>query len=325
MICESTSLHKYINKSSNIFFVFGPEIVLKNNSVDLINQFLKEKSFNEKKIITESDYSKIESTILENASGSLFGSKIIIEINHLKGKIPKEIVNIFEMQDIKRFNDIALIIKSSIEKINKNTKWVKLLDSLGLIVECNKLKSYEEKAWVKNQLNFMNESDARDYSTRIADIFSGNLIAQQNEINILKLTYCEENKDKKIGIDNAEFLPYQLEDKIIELDTKYALRITKSIKKNDDHYGPLLVWIIGKVINTCIGSHQDNISLEKAGIWKNKIPNYLNFIKKNPLKKMLVLQKKVYELDLASKGLGGISKDQFWQELDNMVINLTSN
>ena len=182
MICESTSLSKYINKSSNIFFVFGPEIVLKNNSVDLINSFLKEKSFNEKKIITESDYSKIESTILENASGSLFGSKIIIEINHLKGKIPKEIVNIFEMQDIKKFNDIAIIIKSSIEKINKNTKWVKLLDSLGLIVECNKLKSYEEKAWVKNQLNFMNESDARDYSTRIADIFSGNLIAQQNEI-----------------------------------------------------------------------------------------------------------------------------------------------
>ena len=292
MICESTSLSKYINKSSNIFFVFGPEIVLKNNSVDLINQFLKEKSFNEKKIITESDYSKIESTILENASGSLFGSKIIIEINHLKGKIPKEIVNIFEMQDIKKFNDIALIIKSSIEKINKNTKWVKLLDSLGLIVECNKLKSYEEKAWVKNQLNFMNESDARDYSSRIADIFSGNLIAQQNEINILKLTYSEENKDKKIGFDNAEFLPYQLEDKIIELDTKYALRITKSIKKNDDHYGPLLVWIIGKVINTCIGSHQDNISLEKAGIWKNKIPNYLNFIKKKSTQKNACVSEK---------------------------------
>ena len=51
----------------------------------------------------------------------------------------------------------------------------------------------------------------------------------------------------------------------------------------------------------------------------------MNFIKKNPLKKMLFLQKKVYELDLASKGLGGMTKDQFWQELDNMVISLTSN
>ena len=36
------------------------------------------------------------------------------------------------------------------------------------------------------------------------------------------------------------------------------------------------------------------------------------------------LQKKVYELDLASKGLGGITKEQFWQELDNIVITLTT-
>ena len=91
MICESTSLNKYINKSSNIFFVFGSEIVLKNNSVDQINSFLKEQNLTEKKIITEADYSKIEKTIIENASGSLFGSKIIIEIGHQKGKIPKEI------------------------------------------------------------------------------------------------------------------------------------------------------------------------------------------------------------------------------------------
>ena len=325
MICESASLNKYIEKSSNIFFVFGSEIVLKNNAVDQINSFLKQQNFTEKKIIAEADFSKIESTIIENASGSLFGSKIIIEINHQKGRIPKEIINIFEMKNIKEFNNVAVIIKSSTEKINKSTKWVKLMDSLGLMVECNKLKSFEEKIWIKSQLSFMNKSDANEYSVRIADIFSGNLIAQQNEINILKLTYSEDNKNKKIGFDNAEFLPYQLEDKIIELNTKYALRITKSIKKNDDHYGPLLVWIIGKIINTCIGSLQDNINLEKAGIWKNKIPKYLNFMKKKSLKKMLLLQKKVYELDLASKGLGGMNKDQFWQELDNMVINLTSN
>ena len=92
MICESTSLNKYISKSSNIFFVFGSEIVLKNNSVDQINSFLKEQNFTEKKIITEADYSKIENLIIENASGSLFGSKIIIEIGHQKGKYQKKLL-----------------------------------------------------------------------------------------------------------------------------------------------------------------------------------------------------------------------------------------
>ena len=82
---------------------------------------------------------------------------------------------------------------------------------------------------------------------------------------------------------------------------------------------------MGKIINISVGSHQDKIGLEKAGVWRNKIPNYQKFIKKNSLKKMIPLQKKIYELDMASKGLTGITKDQFWQELDNMIIDLTSN
>ena len=159
----------------------------------------------------------------------------------------------------------------------------------------------------------------------ISDIYSGNLIAQNNEISLLKLTYSKKNKNQDIGSDTAEFLPYQLEDKVIELNTDYDLRIAKSIKKNDDHYGPLLVFIMGKIITASISYYQNkNAALEKAGIWKSKIPAYINFIRKNTLKKLMPLQKKIYELDLASKGLAGITKDQFWQEIDNMIIDLTS-
>ncbi len=324
MICDSTSIEKYIDKSQNIFFTYGPEIILRNNSIDYINNFFKKKDFTEKKIITENNFSNIEQIIAENAGGSLFGSKTIIEIIHSGGKVPKEITNIFEINEINRFENIVINIRSSIEKINKSTKWFKLMDNYSLIIECNKLKSFEEKIWIKSQLSFMEDVDAKKYTNRISDIFSGNLVAQQNEINILKLIYSNGDDNEKIDFDSAEFLPYELEDKIIELNTKYALRIVKSIKKNDEHYGPLLVWIIGKIINASIGGHQNKNNLEKAGIWRNKIPNYLNFMKHNSLKEIVPLQKKIFELDLASKGLAGITKDQFWQELDNMVIDLTS-
>ena len=324
MICDSTSIEKYIDKSQNVFFTYGPEIILRNNSIDYINNFFKKKDFTEKKIITENNFSNIEQIITENAGGSLFGSKTIIEIIHSGGKVPKEITNIFEINEINRFENIVINIRSSIEKINKSTKWFKLMDNYSLIIECNKLKSFEEKIWIKSQLSFMEDVDAKKYTNRISDIFSGNLVAQQNEINILKLIYSNGDDNEKIDFDSAEFLPYELEDKIIELNTKYALRIVKSIKKNDEHYGPLLVWIIGKIINASIGGHQNKNNLEKAGIWRNKIPNYLNFMKHNSLKEIVPLQKKIFELDLASKGLAGITKDQFWQELDNMVIDLTS-
>ena len=328
MICEATSLTKYIDKSPRLFFIFGSEVILKNTSIDQINEFYKKNGFTEKKAIFEKDFKDIERILIENAGGSLFGSKTIIEIFHNGGKIPKEITNIFEIPNINKMENIVIIIRSALEKINQKTKWVKKMNDISLIVQCAKLKPFEEKIWVKGKLTFMNEEDAKNYTDRITDMFSGNLVAQNNEINVLKLTYSEESNNVDIGIDDAEFLPYQLEDKIIELNTNYALRISKSIKKNDDHYGPLLVFIMGKIINTSVSAYQNintNSSLEKAGIWKSKIPAYVNFIKKNTLKKMMPLQKKVYELDLAAKGLAGITKDQFWQEIDNMIIDLTSN
>ena len=327
MICEATSLKKYIDKSPRLFFVYGPEIILKNDSIDHINEFYKKHGFTEKKAIFDKDFKDIERILIENAGGSLFGSKTIIEIFHNGGKIPKEIINIFEIPNINKMENIVIIIRSAIEKINQKTKWVKRMNDISLIVQCAKLKSFEEKIWVKDRLSFMNERDAKNYTNKITDMFSGNLVAQNNEINILKLTHSEESNNQDIEIDNAEFLPYHLEDKIIELNTNYALRISKSIKKNDDHYGPLLVFIMGKIINTSVSVHQNtnkNSSLEKAGIWRSKMPAYINFIKKNTLKKMMPLQKKIYELDLAAKGLAGITKDQFWQEIDNMIIDLTT-
>jgi len=327
LICDAGSLKKYIDKSHKIFFVFGPEVVLRNSSIDQINKFHFEKGFTEKKTIFEKDFKNIEKIIIENAGGSLFGSKTIIEIFHNGGKIPKEITNIFEIPNIEKMNNIIIVLRSVLEKINQSTKWVKRMNDSALIIQCSKLKSFEEKIWVKNQLKFMSEKNAKEYTERITDMYSGNLIAQNNEINILKLTYSDDSESSSIGIDNAEFLPYQLEDKIIEMNTDYALRIVKSIKKNDDHYGPLLVFIIGKIINTAVSCHQNinkKASLKNAGIWDSKIPTYMSFVKQNTLKKMMPLQKKVYELDLASKGLAGITKDQFWQEIDNMVINLTT-
>ena len=171
----------------------------------------------------------------------------------------------------------------------------------------------------------MNVTDIKDYTERLTNMFAGNLVAQNNEINLLKLTYAKDSENKNLDYDDAEFMPYELEDKIIDLDTKNALRIINTIKKNEEHYAQYLVSIVGSIINTSISIYQNRkLSLEKLGVWKTKIPGYKKFITKSNLKKLMPLQKKIYHLDLASKGLSGISKEQFWYELENMVVKLTS-
>ena len=262
---------------------------------------------------------------MQNAGGSLFGSKVIIEIIHNGSgtTLPKDILSIFDSQN---FDNFVIIVRSTIKKVNKNSAWVKLIDSKALIIECNKLKTYEEKAWVKDRLDFMNKLEADEYTERLTSMFSGNLVAQNNEINLLKITYSKNTENKKIEYDDAEFMPYELEDKIIELDTKNAIRIIHTIKKNEDHYAQYLVSIVGSIINTSISMFQNKkLSLENLGIWRSKVPGYKKFITKCNIKKLMPLQKQIYHLDLASKGLAGISKEQFWYELENMVVQLTSN
>ena len=324
MICNATSIKKYLDKSPKMFLIYGSEIVLINDSADQINDFFLKKDFSERIILTKENFRDAQKIVMQNSGGSLFGSKIIIEIIHNSSgaSLPKDILGIFNIDNLE---NVVIIVRSAIKKINKNTAWFKLIDSKALVIECNKLKAYEEKTWVKNRLDFMNVTDIEDYTERLTNMFAGNLVAQNNEINLLKLTYAKDSENKNLDYDDAEFMPYELEDKIIDLDTKNALRIINTIKKNEEHYAQYLVSIVGSIINTSISIYQNKkLSLEKLGVWKTKIPGYKKFITKSNIKKLMPLQKKIYHLDLASKGLSGISKEQFWYELENMVVKLTS-
>ena len=324
MICNATSIKKYLDKSPKMFLIYGSEIVLINDSADQINDFFLKKDFSERIILTKENFKDVQKIVMQNSGGSLFGSKIIIEIIHNSSgtSLPKDILGIFNIDNLE---NVVIIVRSAIKKINKNTSWFKLIDSKALVIECNKLKAYEEKTWVKNRLGFMNVTDIKDYTERLTNVFAGNLVAQNNEINLLKLTYVKDSENKNLDYDDAEFMPYELEDKIIDLDTKNALRIINTIKKNEEHYAQYLVSIVGSIINTSISIYQNKkLSLEKLGVWKTKIPGYKKFITKSNIKKLMPLQKKIYHLDLASKGLSGISKEQFWYELENMVVKLTS-
>ena len=43
----------------------------------------------------------------------------------------------------------------------------------------------------------MNKNDAEEYTERLTSMFSGNLVAQNNEINLLKITYSKNTENKK--------------------------------------------------------------------------------------------------------------------------------
>ena len=324
MKCDGLSYQKYINKGLNIFFLFGPEVVLKNNAKDDIRVHLAAQGFVEKKIVKDKEIDRLDKVITESIGGSLFASKIIIEISHTKGKIPESIQSIADMDYVRSRDDIAIIIDSHVDKVGSSLKWFKKMEEIALIIESKKLKSFEEKIWLKQQLSFIDSSKRSDLVNKISALSSSNLVAQQNEIKLLKLMSSPENIYSNEPMkDQAEFMPFELEDRIIKGDVKGAIRIVSSIKELESHYAALLVWVVGKIINNATSAMQSSrpdAALIKLGVWNNKVGDYKALMSKFELKDMINFQKKVFQLDLSNKG---INKANFWERLTDLIMELT--
>ena len=324
MKCDGLSYQKYINKGLNIFFLFGPEVVLKNNAKDDIRVHLAAQGFVEKKIVKDKEIDRLDKVITESIGGSLFASKIIIEISHTKGKIPESIQSIADMDYVRSRDDIAIIIDSHVDKVGSSLKWFKKMEEIALIIESKKLKSFEEKIWLKQQLSFIDSSKRSDLVNKISALSSSNLVAQQNEIKLLKLMSSPENIYSNEPMkDQAEFMPFELEDRIIKRDVKGAIRIVSSIKELESHYAALLVWVVGKIINNAASAMQSSrpdAALIKLGVWNNKVGDYKALMSKFELKDMINFQKKVFQLDLSNKG---INKANFWERLTDLIMELT--
>jgi DNA polymerase-3 subunit delta len=322
--CDGLSYQKYINKGLNIFFLFGPEVVLKNNAKDDIRVHLAAQGFVEKKIVIDKEIDRLDKVITESIGGSLFASKIIIEISHTKGKIPESIQSIADMDYVRSRDDIAIIIDSHVDKVGSSLKWFKKMEEIALIIESKKLKSFEEKIWLKQQLSFIDSSKRSDLVNKISALSSSNLVAQQNEIKLLKLMSSPENiYNNEPMKDQAEFMPFELEDRIIKGDVKGAIRIVSSIKELESHYAALLVWVVGKIINNAASAMQSSrpdAALIKLGVWNNKVGDYKALMSKFELKDMINFQKKVFQLDLSNKG---INKANFWERLTDLIMELT--
>ena len=76
-----------------------------------------------------------------------------------------------------------------------------MIDSKALVIECNKLKAYEEKTWVKNRLDFMNVTDIKDYTERLTNVFAGNNLAG---IIIIAVPTTYQFESKSPGQSNSQ-------------------------------------------------------------------------------------------------------------------------
>jgi DNA polymerase III delta subunit len=313
-------------KDHKCFLITGGELILKQEVVEIILVKLKSAGFNEKVSISQDELERMQEIASKNMGGSLFQENLILHIKHTSGKFPEKIKLFLEDAEIFNSPNIALIVESSIEKTPASGTWIKNFDANGLIINCSKLKIMEEKIWLKRQLNFLPKDLLPIFGSSIFQNNEANLLGQKNEVSLLKLLFLNQDKMSEAKTDHIIFgsgiSAFELEDLLLNRDFKKALKTINFMKEHDRQNSAPIIWIIAKVINSCLESLKSSnkkSALINSGVWSSKINLYLNLIKEATAKEFLSLNEEILKVDLINKGL---MRAETWEQIERVILKL---
>ena len=314
------------SKNSCYSFLYGSELVIKQDIADQILQSLKLAGFNDRVSLHQDELDKAEEIISRNVGGSLFQEKLILHLKHTSGKFPEKIKMILENQHLYNSDNLALIVESSIEKTPASGAWIKYIDEQGLIVNCSKLKTNEEKIWLKRQLEFLPKSLLPMFGGSIFQNNEGNLLGQMNEVRLLKLLFNSKQEIDETETTNIVFhsglSAFELEDVIIDRKFEKVLQTINFLKEHDSQNSAPLIWMIAKIINSCLEATlatNKKSALIKSGVWSSKIGQYLSLTKNSKASEFMRLSDQMLRLDLINKG---IIKSNVWEQIEKIILQL---
>ena len=308
------------------FLLHGDELILKQEIADTILESLRAGGFTDKVSLHQDELDQAEDIVMKNIGGSLFQGKLILHLKHTSGKFPEKIKSLFENNQIYNSHNLAIIIESSIDKAPSSGNWIKNIDDQGLIVDCRRLKTAQEKLWLKRQLEFLPKNLLPKFGGSIFQNNEGNLLGQMNEVRLLKLLFDGEQDAEKIDSTNIVFnsglSAFELEDVIIGREFEKVLRTISFLKDHDPQNSAPLIWMIAKIINSCLESVQTKnkkSALIKSGVWSSKINSYLNFIKNGTASDFSNLSEEMLKIDFINKG---VIKSNVWEHIEQIILQL---
>ena len=321
--------NRFIRKplyNSQHYFIYGEEIILRDELISLIKQYFKNKEFHNVVTLGITSFDNLIDEVTNLCAGSLFQEKSLIHIKHSEGKMPEAIKKLLEMGIFRNNSSVMLIVESSVSKLNKSTKFYKDIQDAFCILSCNKLDTNEEKLWLKRKLDFFDRDALRKFGANIHNNLNGNLIGQRNEARILSLLYKnnQEQLSNEVSVD-LNFDIFEFEDSLVKKDFNKIDQIIITLKKNNAQPPPPIIWIISKVITACYAiktASSSSVNFSKLGIWSNKKSYYMNMSNSLRVEDIIDLQERIIVLDQSVKGA---IKLNAWDYLDTTIMFLKDN
>jgi len=318
------------NQLNPLYFVFGPELLLVEQSLTQIRGVAKNQGFDEKisfEVDGNFDWNQI---IAEMSTISLFSPKRIIECRLKTGKIGVKGSKALSEIAASIPNDILLIISAGkLDMAQQKSKWFKTLEQFGGIVQHWEVQSDHLVGWITNHMATLGIESNAEIAQGIAFCTEGNLLASMQEIQKLQMAYPDGRVNVQAYLEQinqqSKYTIYGLIDAALIGDGNQVIKIYESLL--DDTAMPIqlsssLYREINSIINMSIELQQvkqvDSV-LQSHRVWNKRKPIIASILKRHPYQR---LQKILLSLGRIDRSIKGMDNLNVIDELRTLLLNL---
>ena len=303
---------------SSKFFLYGDEHALCYKSK---HHCLKDQDLQLlEKIYLDLDDDNFESLLDQSLmSNSLFNEKKVVFISLNKNRLNKELLKKFQKILEYETENILVVEIFSLAKKTIEKDLINNIEGSAIFIDC--FPPFESE--IKNFL----ESNLPSYLNKIQNIqvflemYEGNFSALLNDLEILKILEIDnEEMAMKVFSNKGDKNNYKLIEHISKKDTKLALSIIESMKRNDRNSAALLIWILSRDINAIKHVSQGK-NIRSLGIWENQVQWYKEISSRVTSK---TIDKLVNEVNVVDRKFKGVLNGDPWNGIKNIVLSLSA-
>ena len=252
-------------------------------------------------------------------SNSLFNEKKAVFISLNKNRLNKELIKKF--QKILEY-DTENILVVEILSLTKKTIEKDLINNIegdAIFIDCFPPFELEFKNFLKSNLpSYLNKTE---HIQVFLEMYEGNFSALLNDLEILKILEIDnEEMAMKVFSNNGDKNNYKLIEHISKRDTKLALSVIESMKRNDRNSVALLIWILSRDINAIKHVSQGK-NIRSLGIWENQVQWYKEISSRITAK---TIDKLVNEVNIVDRKFKGVLNGDPWNGIKDIVLSLSA-
>jgi DNA polymerase-3 subunit delta len=313
-----------------VYLVSGDEPLLHQEALSRIRDAARQHGYTSREVFHIDRGFDWNSFRQSTESMSLFSERRIIELRMPSGK-PGDAGRAMIQDYLQQPADdiLLLIITDKLDASVMKTKWVKQVESTGVLVQVWPVERMQLPRWIAGRMRATGLQADADAIELLVNRVEGNLLAAVQEIEKLRLLHGEghisaEQVAESVA-DSARFDVFKLMDAVLNGEARRGMRILQSLR--EEGLEPVLVvWAISREIRQLAGmaaaseAQPVDTVLSQYRVWNRRKPLIKKALNRYNRQQWQSLLLRCGQVDRMVKGMAA---GNAWDELLQLCLQIS--